>query len=228
MQPYLFPYLGYFQLIQSVDEFIVYDNVQYMKGGWINRNRILEDGEVNYISLPVKKDSYRKFINERYFTDNIEVAKLEILDRIKNQYFNAPYFNSAYNVVSDILSNKEMNVSSFVDFSIRRICDYIGINTKIIKSSDLGDFPESKGRDRVVDICRSVGAKSYINAIGGVDLYDKSWFLDKGIDIKFIKSRNISYRQFDKDFIGGLSIVDVMMFNSPGDILKILDEYDLV
>lgn len=229
MQPYLFPYLGYFQLIQSVDLFIAYDDVQWIKGGWINRNRILADGQPAYLTLPVKKGSLKDKINQREFIEDIENKKAEILELLMEYYGNAPYFNQAFGVVRKSLNFNEPTVSLFVFNSIKVICEYIGIGTEMILSSSIKNKNSTlRGQDRVIDIVESMGATQYINAVGGQDLYDREVFANHGIELSFIKSGENSYKQLGDSFVPGLSIIDVMMFNSPDEIREMLQDYELI
>lgn len=229
MQPYLFPYLGYFQMINAVDTFIAYDDVQWMKGGWINRNRILVDGKPQYITLPIKKDSFTKNINERVLLESIEVEKQNILTSIKEQYSDAPYFNEAYGVIERCFANKEMNAANFIVDALKTCANYLGITTEILLSSDIEDKNIGlRAQDRVLDIISRVGAEEYINAIGGQGLYDRDVFAMHGIQLYFIKMGDISYRQFNESFVPGLSIIDIMMFNSQSEIKEMLNNYELI
>lgn len=229
MQPYLFPYLGYFQMIGAVNLFIAYDDVQWIKGGWINRNRILANGEAEYISLPIKKDSYKKHIRERILSGASEVDKQYILTEIREKYTGAPYFESTMKVIERCFSFEDTNVSRFVVHSLQVCSEHLGIKTDIIFSSDItGKKDGLRSQDRVMDIVSSVGAEEYINAIGGQGLYNEEAFLAKKIKLSFIKMGDIKYRQFNDSFTPGLSIIDVMMFNSPLEIKAMLSNYELL
>lgn len=228
MQPYLFPYIGYFQLIKAVDLFIVYDDAQYIKNGWINRNRILAPDDFAYITLPVKKDSHKKNINQRFFNDNIETSKQDIRTALEEEYSDAPFFNDVMNCVNQCFEERSLNVAEFVGNSIRVACQYLGIETKIMKSSDIDKTTGLRAQDRVIDIVKNVGGESYLNAVGGTELYDKKMFLDNGIDLSFLRTKNIQYPQFDNAFVPSLSIIDVMMFNSKEQITQLLVDYELI
>lgn len=229
MQPYAFPYIGYFQLIHVVDVFISYDDVQWIKGGWINRNRVLVDGEPEYITLPVAKDSMTKYINERFLVDTFDDSKTNILELLAEQYSEAPYYNDAIVVIERCLSFRNLNVADFVTNSLKEICIYLGIHTKIIYSSSLeGKNTEVRSQDRVLDIISKVDAKKYINAIGGRELYSKDIFSQHGIELSFIKTIPIEYGQLGSEFTPNLSIIDVMMFNSVDQITVMLNNYELI
>lgn len=230
MQPYLFPYLGYFQLVNSVDEFIIYDNVQWIKGGWINRNRILgDDGTPEYITLPVKKDSYKKYINERFFSESFESDKQAILERLREVYVSAPYFDSVYAMVESCFVDSNMNAAKFIEHCLQTCCNFLEIETKLRTSSDLSLNTESlRAQERVVSIVSCSGANRYINASGGRHLYDKDIFKQGGIELLFIEPRLLAYKQFGEPFIPGLSIIDVMMFNSQEQTKQLLESYELL
>ena len=229
MQPYLFPYIGYFQLINAVDQFIIYDNVQWINRGWINRNRILINGQAHTITLPIKKAPSHQNINERELPADIHASKLKIIKQIELAYRNAPYFDEIFPLLNDCFLCTEQNVSIFVTNSLQRCCDYIGIDTPFSYSSDLSVNSELKGEQRIIEINRVVGSKHYVNPVGGIDLYHEKTFAENNLKLSFLKSHDIHYTQFQKnDFIPNLSIIDVLMFNSKEQIHAFLYEYDLI
>ncbi len=228
MQPYLFPYIGYFQLIHSVDEFVIYDDVQWMKGGWINRNRILGSEGPEYITLPMKKDSYKKNINEREFSHAIKDAKKDILDRIKGSYEGAPYYESTYGFIERCFMNTDNIASAFVSKTLKECCRHLGMNVKFIESSNLDIKSGLNAQERIIYINKLLKADQYNNAIGGIELYDKGSFKDSSIKLYFVKSNIRRYNQHRDEFHPGLSIIDVMMFNSPSEIRQMLGEYELI
>ncbi|MGA1868187.1 MAG: WbqC family protein [bacterium] len=232
MQPYFFPYIGYYQFINCVDEFILYDDVQYMKGGWINRNRILLDGMPHYITLPIeKKGNLSDMINEKRISSSreIEKAKTKILGQLYAAYRKAPFYKDVIELVNNILNFPEKNLACFLTHSIQEVCHYLKIGTRIMISSDIKkDDKGLSGQERVIAICKARNATHYINTIGGQKLYSKKIFTKAGIRLSFIKTRNIEYLQFRNTFVPFLSIVDVMMFNSVNSITQYLTEYDLI
>lgn len=216
MQPYFLPYIGYFQLIGAVDLFIVYDNIKYTKKGWINRNRFLRNGKEAVFSLPLKKDSDTLDVRDREIAADFKKPKL--LNKLREAYRSAPHFDEAFPLVETIVLEEERNLFRFILGSIRAVCGFLGIRTEIVASSSLPVDHALQGEARVVALCRHAGADAYINAIGGRDLYSKEDFGARGIDLKFLRSKPFEYRQFGRAFVPSLSIVDVMMFNSPGAI----------
>lgn len=224
MQPYLFPYLGYFQLINAVDTFVIYDDVNFIKQGWINRNRILLNGSEYMFNIILNGASSFKKINEIEIIPNNH----KLIATIKQAYRKAPFFIEAYPVLNNIFLDKETNLAFFLTNSLYAIAKYLDINTPIVVSSEIEKDTSLKGEDKVIDICRQLKANCYINAIGGHELYSKEKFAENGLELNFIKSNPIMYNQFNNQFIPWLSIIDVMMFNSPEEINKMLNQYELV
>jgi hypothetical protein len=228
MQPYFMPYIGYFQLINSVDKFIIYDNIQYTKKGWINRNRILTNGKDQLITLSVKKDSDYLNIVERELSESWEKDKNKMINVIRSSYNKAPYFQKTFELILKCLDNPEVNLFKFIYNSIILINDYLEIKTPIIISSTIDIDHTLKSQDKVLSLCKKQNADIYINSIGGVELYGKKTFKQNNIELNFIKSNPIQYKQFSNDFIPWLSIIDVMMFNSKEQIKEYLNNYILV
>jgi hypothetical protein len=228
MQPYFMPYIGYFQLINSVDRFVIYDNIQYTKKGWINRNRILVNGKDQLITLPIKKDSDYLNVVERELSESWEKDKNKMLNVIKSSYSKAPYFKESFDLISKCLNNPEDNLFRFIYDSIILINDYLEIKTPLVISSTIDTDHTLKSQDKVLAICKERNATQYINSIGGVELYNKEIFKQNNIELNFIKSNLIQYKQFNNEFIPWLSIIDVLMFNSKEEINKYLNEYTLI
>jgi len=224
MQPYFFPYIGYFQLIDSVDTFVIYDDVNYIKQGWISKNRILLNGKDFNFVLNLKGASSFKKINE------IEVGNFnsKLSKTIQQAYSKAPFFAEAFPVIENILSNPESNLAKYLSFGITQICNYLSINTEILVSSDIQKNNELTGKDKVIEICKVLNADVYVNAIGGKELYSYEDFAEEKITLKFIKTLDIEYNQFKNEFVAWLSIIDVLMFNSPEQVKLMLNKYELV
>lgn len=226
MQPYFFPYIGYFQLVNAVDIFIVYDNIKYTKKGWINRNRFLCNRTDAIFSIPLKKGSDSLAIRDREIAN--EFNKNKLLNQFSGAYKSSPYFEQAFIIIEKIIQYDEINLFQYIYNSIIEICRYLKINSEIIISSSIEQEPSLKKQDRVIALCQQVGANRYINAIGGQSLYKKKEFNQNGIDLYFIKSQPITYKQFSNEFVPWLSIIDVMMFNSVDLIRAYLDRYNLI
>jgi hypothetical protein len=224
MQPYLFPYIPYWQLIHAADVFVVYDDVNYIVRGWINRNYILERGRPYLFTLQTNGASQNRLINQVSVGGNAD----KLIKMLYQNYQKAPYVDYAMNILSDLLQNKEKNLARFVITTIRKICSYLLIDKKLIVSSELFNNTNLRGANRLIDICKQLGADEYINAIGGKGLYSKDEFAEKGLQLFFAESAPIAYAQFGNLFIPNLSIIDVMMFNSPDVIRKFVERYRLV
>lgn len=227
MQPYFFPYIGYFQLIAAVDKFVIYDDVNFINRGWINRNNILVGGKPLLITLPLKEASQNKKILEVLVTnDNNSVEKL--LKTIAMNYKKAPYFDQVYELIRRIFTISSISVSELNLIQIKTICNYLVMDTEIIPSSVPYSNHQLKGQERIIDICIQEKADTYINPIGGLELYERSKFEAAGIELFFIKSLPIEYRQFNHSFVPWLSIIDVLMFNDIEKVRGYLQNYELI
>ena len=211
MQPYFFPYLGYFQLIGAVDTFVVHDRVKYVKKGWINRNRILQNGQDALISLPLRHGSDTLAISEREVAADFDSAKL--VNRITEAYRKAPCFADTMPLVERILLTRESNLFAWLVGSLRAVCDHLGIATPFVPASSLSVDPALKGQDLVLALCRAGGADAYLNPPGGVELYTPDAFRAIGMELCFLRMQPWTYAQFGAPFVPSLSIIDVMMFN---------------
>ena len=223
MQPYFFPYIGYFQLINAVDTFVIYDNIEYTKKGWINRNRILVNGKVDYFSIPLKKDSDYLNIVNRELSNEWQKEKTKILNRIKENYQKTPFFCDVFPLIERCFNCKEINLFEFLLFSIQEIMEYLSIETEIVVSSTIATNHNLKSEDKVIAICKELQAKYYYNPIGGLELYSKKTFENNSINLRFLKTNNYTYMQFGDEFEPFLSIIDVMMFHSKEALTMILN-----
>lgn len=227
MQPYFMPYIGYFQLIAAVDLFIVYDDVKYTKKGWINRNRLLQEGRAATFTLPLKGDSDRLEVRQRELAADFRRDKL--LNQLRNAYRRAPCFAQTFPLIEQIVRHDDVNLFGFLHHSIARTCAHLGTTTPIELSSAIAIDPGLKAQDRVLALCRAVGATTYVNASGGTELYAAPAFRRRGIDLKFIRPGPLEYGQFGDPFVPWLSIIDVMMFNPPAAIqAHIVNAYRLI
>jgi hypothetical protein len=229
MQPYAFPYFGYFCLIQSSNEIVFYDDVNFIKGGWINRNKILVNDKPTIFNIYLSGASSFKEIREiELLRDDKKV--LSSLRTIQQSYKNAPYFRDVFPIITKVFLESEGNIADFAIASIQAVYDYIDLPLRYRKSSS--DFSHTKGEDKVdrlVHMCEELGYKNYINVMGGQGLYTKEVFAERGINLYFNKPSLTPYNQFgDSDFHPYLSIIDVMMFCSPEKIREIINQYEII
>ena len=223
MQPYWVPYIGYFQLMNAVDEFIIYDNIKYTKKGWINRNRILFNDKEVYITLPLKKASDFLDIEKRFLAESWIEDRNKIIGRITQAYRRAPFFETVFPIIEESILFDQHNLFHFIFNSITVIKEYLGIKTRLIVSSSIPVASTLKSQEKVLEICNARHANVYINPIGGQSLYDSDTFKKQHINLHFLKTDDITYSQSQKRFIPSLSIVDVMMYNSKEQICEYLN-----
>ena len=224
MQPYFFPYLGYWQLLANVDKYILYDDVTYIKGGWINRNNFLINGQKKLLTMQLEKASSYVLIIDILIKDDFS----KFLKTIEMGYKKAPFFEDVFNLLREICQFQDKNLGTFLFNLHKKICEYLEINTELILSSSFEKSSEQKGKDKVIAICKQFGADEYINAIGGQSLYDRKEFAEKGIKLNFLQANLKVYKQFKNEFVAGLSIIDVMMFNSKENVKEMLNDFELI
>ncbi len=222
MQPYFLPYLGYFQLMAAVDKFVVYDDVRFIKGGWINRNKILLNEREHLFTVPILGASPNRLIDE------LELAphrgwRTKLLRSIEQAYRRAPQFPDVAPLLREIILFSEKRLTAFLLNSLRGIHSYLGMGTELIANSRSFHNSELSGQERVIDICLQNQADIYVNSPGGRELYDPAAFQRHGIDLRFVHSPSISYEQYGEVFHPNLSIIDVLMFNSRDRVIEYLD-----
>ncbi len=228
MQPYVFPYIGYFQMMKAVDAFVLYDDVNYIKQGWINRNRILVSGKEALFTIPLKGASSFRQINEIEINRTLK-DYLKIVTTLQQNYKKAPFFDEIFPLLEKVFENENRTIADFAEDSIRSINRYLGIETELLRSSiEFADTKELERANRLVEICKRLKATDYINALGGKQLYEKSFFREHDINLHFIESRTVKYPQLQSEFVPWLSIIDVLMFNEKIKILDLLENYELV
>lgn len=224
MQPYFFPYIGYFQLMRAVDVFVLYDDVQYMKGGWINRNRIRLHNEAKWFTFPTKRASVSLFINEREYVLGNEVGNAK--NRLTAAYRDTPAFSEIGPFLFELLDFSQSNVAVFNANVLTQIARRLGIQCKITCSSALGSRTNLAGEERVIDLCHRVRADQYVNAIGGIPLYDPGRFAAEGIKLSFL-STTVSPSELS-DGSTYLSIIDDLMHKGFEGTSSDLDRFQLV
>lgn len=224
MQPYFMPYIGYFQLMKAVDKYVVYDDVNYIKGGWVSRNNILMNGEKKMFTIRLQGASPNKLFNQIEVADDFR----KFMKTLQTYYAKAPYFVPASGLIERIISYPEKKLSLFIMSSFQEILDYLNIKTELILSSVLPKDCSLKGKDKVIQICKLLKSDNYINAIGGQELYDKKDFEQQSINLFFLEPELKPYPQLSADFVPYLSFIDVLMNNSPESINSLLDCYKLI
>lgn len=228
MQPYLFPYIGYFQLIKAVDKFIIYDDVNFIQRGWINRNRILLNGQPHMFTIPCAKSSQNKLINE--IAINLEPrSQKKLFKTFEHSYKKSPMYKEVIELLFEAFSYEGKNLSDFLTNSIKLVCHYLKIKTELLKSSEKYNMNKGNDKaDRLINITKSEGSIDYINSIGGLQVYDKEYFLNKGVRLSFLQPNLKEYKQFENVFVPGLSIIDALMFNDRERVVEMLNYYNII
>ena len=227
-QPYLFPYIGYWQLIAAADRFVLLDDVNCIKKGFINKNRILYNNSAHPFTISLDHPSQNNLIMDSKLSADPE-SRMKFLRLVRDAYRHAPYFDAVYPMVERVMTNAETDLTEFIFFSIRETASYLKVQTDFTKSSLVEKDPALRGQNRIIAICKKLGADTYINPTGGRALYDQESFAANGMQLYFIdmKQDMVRYRQFAEPFVENLSIIDVMMFNSVDEIGEMLKLYEL-
>lgn len=225
MQPYFFPYLGYMQLVNLVDKFIFYDDVNFIKNGWIARNRIISNtNSLQYFGVDLIQASQNKLIKEIKINNN----STKKLRTIRHVYSKAPFFSDVYPIIEACLNKPSLTIAEMAADSVVMVADYLGIETEFEFSSKCNAISIDFGRkERIISICKQEKASNYINSIGGIELYSKDYFKKSGISLQFLEANEVIYNQFDKPFEKNLSIIDVLMFNSVDKVKEYLNSFEL-
>lgn len=228
MQPYFLPYIGYWQLINAVDEFVLLDDVNYIRRGYINRNNILLNQNSYMFSIPVEKASQNRLISEMHFKFPVEEKK-KFLRTIQSAYHKAPYYNQVFPVIEKIVLHEDEDLTAYIENSIHLILSYVGIERRIRRSSQIQKDNTLTGEARIIEICRCLQADTYINPCGGKELYSKAHFEERQMQLFFLNPQmeKIRYRQFGEAFVPYLSVIDILMFCNQEEILKLIEMYDL-
>lgn len=228
MQPYFFPYLGYFSLIDLSERFILFDTVQFIRHGWIERNRILKpNGEFLYIKVPLEKHSRNTLIKEIKIRH--ENWREKIVEQLVPYKKNAPYYQQTLNVIKSSWNIETDSIVKLNENILKTVCTYIGIKTSIEVWSELGITIDNicEPDEWALEICKKMNANTYYNPIGGIGFFKTQKYTDQSIEIYFLKSVPKLYNQFGNKFMENLSIIDVMMFNSINQIQSMLASYEL-
>lgn len=224
MQPYFMPYIGYFQLMKAVDKYVVYDDVNYIKGGWANRNHILINGEKEMFTVTLQKASQNKLFNEIVIGDDFK----KLMKTLQMNYSRAINFDQTMALMERIISFPNKQLAVFIANSFREILSYLSVETEILMSSEIPKDNSLRGKDKIIQICEILGADTYYNAVGGKNLYDQEEFREHGITLNFVDSLPQVYSQLHtREFVSGLSMVDVLMNNTKDEVNRLLDSFQL-
>lgn len=228
MQPYFMPYIGYWQLINAVDRFVILDDVNYIMRGYINRNNILLNGKSYRFTIPIEKASQNKLIMETRLNFTSD-KKQDFLLTVSNAYRNAPYFKDVMPLIEDVVNNPQTDLTVFIRYSIEKVMQYLDLQTEILLSSEIEKDLKCKGEERIIEICKEIDADTYINPCGGRKLYHRDAFEKAHVQLFFLDTQNdyIIYKQAKQEFVGNLSIIDIMMFNDVEKIKDFLERYEL-
>lgn len=210
MQPYFLPYVGYFQLMQYCDVFVIYDDIKYTKKGWINRNRMLVDGSAKMFTLPLQHDSDYLDVRDRTIAPIFNPEKM--MNQFAQSYRRAPHWKESSELIQRILCYPSRNLFEFNANSLTELAEYLNITTSVIVSSELGLDRGLRGQDRVIATCEVLNATDYVNPIGGLELYQTTKFRCHGINLTFLRTEFPRYDQLQSHFVKDLSIIDVLMF----------------
>ncbi|MAD89995.1 MAG: hypothetical protein CMK64_09850 [Pseudoalteromonas sp.] len=224
MQPYLFPYLGYYQLVYSVDNFVFYDDVNFIKRGYINRNNILVNGVAQRFTIPVPGATQNEKINTFEFSTDVK----KVLKTIEQSYKKAPYFQEVYKIVEDVLTSGNRSVTDICKLSIEKVFDYLGIRKQYYISSELEYDRNISAADKLISISKKLNCTHYVNSPGGIELYSKDYFKERGVDLSFIQMEASTYSQNGDGFVPYLSMIDVLMWNNKEQVKQLLEQYELL
>jgi len=229
MQPYFLPYIGYWQLLSEVDHFVLYDDVNFIKKGYVNRNNLLINGMIKSFTIPLIKASQNRLISE-IEVDSNQKWRQKLLKMILLSYKKAPYFGEIYELLEEVINSEYNLISEIIVLSIQKVSSYLMIDVEISVSSQEQVGIGLKGQRRILEICKSKKGTHYINPIGGIEIYDNAFFQEEGIELSFIStSSKIKYKQLGKgeEFINNLSIIDVLMNNSREEVIDLLKQFTL-
>jgi hypothetical protein len=226
MQPYFFPYLGYFQLAAASSVFVFLDDVTFIKGGWINRNRFLVQGQAHTFSVPLRGASSHRLIGDVTIAEDTD-WRTRFLRLLEQSYARAPFRTDTLALVRSVLSSTHASIGSLAAASVKAVCAHVGVQPAWLSSREAHPAAGRKGSGRVLELCRALDANRYVNAPGGKALYSAAEFSAQGIELRFLSPPSIRYNQFGQDFVAGLSIIDVMMFNSVTQVRALMEAYSL-
>jgi hypothetical protein len=224
MQPYFFPWIGYFQLIYQSDVFVLYDDANFIKQGYINRNSILVDGQAQRFTLPVPAASSFKRIGELTFSLQVE----KIARTLEQSYRKAPFFPDVMPLVESALWNEDRDITACCHVAINGISRYLELEQNIVRSSSLTYDRNENAENKVIGICKALDGDRYVNSTGGRHLYNAKTFAENGIRLQFLQAKNTAYSQGAHDFVPCLSMIDVLMHCEPEQVRQALKNFSYV
>lgn len=225
MQPYLFPYLGYVQLMALADTFVIYDDAQYIKGGWINRNRIMGHGAPHVVTVSLRGASANKMINQIEIGDNLH----KLRRTLAQCYAKAPFVDEGLAYVDACFANEDRNLARFVGTTLEKLASLLDLDTKFLWSSDVSTGPDVSAEAKVLSMCQQLGASRYINSEGGKSLYNRDNFIEAGIELQFLEHIPTDYHQVRNrgPFEPRLSVIDALMNEGADGVKDMLGSYRL-
>lgn len=230
MQPYFMPYIGYFSLIKHTDQWVIFDTAQYIKKGWINRNRIMSKSAkgFSYINVPVAKQPLETPIKDTLIA-LIPGWKKKIMGQLAYYKGKAPFYNETIRLVENIFEKECRTISEINTISLITICKHLNISFKyqLFSKDTMGIKSVNTPDEWALEICKKTGATEYINPPGGRSFFDKNKYLTAGINLRFIIPNLVPYKSIDGAYIPGLSILDVLMFNDLGKVHEMLDSFEI-
>jgi len=229
MQPYLFPYIGYFQLMAAVDRWVVYDDVTYIKRGWINRNNLKVNGQRCLFTVPVAGASqFQRICDVKLDAEGYDRWRVRFRRTLQQSYGHAPHFAEAFGLVDDVLSPGAQTIAELNLRGLLAVRAYVGLGAEIVPTSRRYGNQDLRGQNRILDICRREGADTYINAIGGTELYDGRTLSAQGVTLRFLEPDAVAYPQGGGGFVPHLSVIDAMMHNDRAKVRSLIQSYRLV
>lgn len=229
MQPYIFPYLGYFQLVEAVDTFTFFDDVNFIKKGWIHRNQLLVSGQKYLFSVPLQQASQNKLIKDIYLhSSSYSQWRAKFLKTIRQSYYRAPFFQDVFRLLTRVLERPHQTIAELAIDSVESVARFIGLKTSFNTSSSLDYDHNLSGQDKIIKICTLQQATTYVNPIGGTSLYEAEKFSQRDLALRFIQSSPIQYVQGKNNFVPHLSMIDVLMHNEIASVNRFLQQYTLI
>ncbi|MFN0186053.1 MAG: WbqC family protein [Aquabacterium sp.] len=228
MQPYFLPYIGYWQLMHAVDRFILYDDVQYIQRGWVNRNRILVNGHEVMLTVPLQAGSRRGQITSRQLSDETP-WRAKLVQTVSEAYRRQPGHAEVMPSLQTWLGDGATGVADYLSHLITGMAGLLGLPCEIVRSSERhASTQDLKGQERILEICRREGAMTYVNPPGGMALYREAAFAAQGCNLRFLVPQQVPYAQRAASaFVPWLSIVDVLMACGVAGTRAMLNRYDL-